>query len=71
VPDSVKTSSANASRGWALKTVGLLIVASVLGRAFELDVLQRLSALEEDELVDGLARAVVGRRLAPARQAQR
>jgi DNA-binding SARP family transcriptional activator len=36
----------------------LLATASVLGRTFELDVLQRLSELGEDELLDGLEAAV-------------
>jgi len=39
-------------------TSRLLATASVLGRTFELDVLQRLSRLNEDTLVDGLDSAV-------------
>jgi predicted ATPase/DNA-binding SARP family transcriptional activator len=39
----------------------LLVTASVLGRTFELDVLQRLSELGEDELLDTLELAVRAR----------
>jgi predicted ATPase/DNA-binding SARP family transcriptional activator len=39
----------------------LLLTASVLGRTFELDVLQRLSELGEDELLDTLESAVRAR----------
>jgi len=61
VPDSVKDVIGQRLARLGSKTVRVLTMASVLGRAFELDVLARLSALQEDELVDGLESAVRAR----------
>lgn len=58
VPDGVKDVIAQRVRRLGSQTNRLLVTASILGREFELDVLQRLSPLAEDELLDGLESAV-------------
>jgi predicted ATPase len=61
VPQAVKDVIAQRLADLGHETNDLLESASVLGREFELDVLQRLSDLEEDELVDALDSAVRAR----------
>jgi hypothetical protein len=58
IPESVKDVIAQRVAHLGHKTSDLLEMASVLGRTFELDVLQRLSDVHEDELLDVLDRAV-------------
>ena len=57
VPDGVRDVIAQRVRRLGPQTNRLLVTASILGRTFELDVLQRLSPLAEDELLDGLEAA--------------
>ncbi|MDX6718695.1 MAG: hypothetical protein QOJ63_949, partial [Solirubrobacteraceae bacterium] len=61
VPDGVKDVIAHRLARLGHQTSRLLETASVLGREFELDVLQRLSQLDEDELVNRLESAVRAR----------
>ena len=61
VPDSVKDIIRQRVARLGHDTNRVLVTASVLGRAFELDVLQRLSELDEDEIVDALDAAVRAR----------
>ena len=61
VPDGVKDVIAQRIRSLGPATSRLLVTASILGREFELAVLQRLSPLAEDELLDGLESAVRAR----------
>ncbi|MDX6682960.1 MAG: hypothetical protein QOG94_2999 [Solirubrobacteraceae bacterium] len=58
VPEGVKDVIAQRIRRLGTATNRLLVTAAILGREFELDVLQRLSPLTEDELLDGLESAV-------------
>jgi hypothetical protein len=61
VPEGVKGVIAQRLADLGRETNELLERASVLGREFELDVLQRMSEVDEDELVDGLDSAVHAR----------
>jgi hypothetical protein len=61
VPESVKGVIGQRLADLGHETGRLLKTASVFGRAFELDVLQRLSDLDEDKLVAGLDFAVRAR----------
>ncbi len=61
VPEGVKDVIAQRIRSLGPAASRLLVTASVLGREFELEVLQRLSPLAEDELLDGLESAVRAR----------
>jgi hypothetical protein len=61
VPEGVKDVIAQRVADLGHETSRLLATASVFGRAFELDVLQRLSELDEDELLDRLDCAVRAR----------
>jgi hypothetical protein len=61
VPESVKDVVGQRLARLGQETNRLLVMASVLGLVFEVDVLQRLSELGEDELVDGLESAVRAR----------
>jgi hypothetical protein len=54
VPEGVKGVIGQRLADLGPETNDLLETASILGRSFELDVLQRLSDLDEDALVDGL-----------------
>ena len=58
VPDGVKDVIAQRVRRLGPETSRLLSTAAVVGREFELRVLQRLSSLAEDELLDSLESAV-------------
>jgi len=58
VPEGVKGVVTHRVARLGPATHDLLLAASVLGGTFELDVLQRLSELDEDELVNGLDSAV-------------
>jgi AAA ATPase domain len=61
VPERVKDVIGQRVADLGQKTTNLLEAASVVGRAFELDVLLRMSELGEDELVDGLDSALRAR----------
>jgi hypothetical protein len=61
VPEHVKDVIAQRLARLGHDTSRLLTAASVCGREFELDVLQRLSDLDEDQLVDALDTAVRAR----------
>jgi tetratricopeptide (TPR) repeat protein len=61
VPESVRDVIGQRLACLGAETGRLLIMAAVLGRAFELDVLQQLSALHDDELLDALESAVRAR----------
>ena len=61
VPDSVKDVIAQRVARLGDETTRLLATAAVLGRVFELPVLQRLGTLEEDPLIDALESAVRAR----------
>jgi len=61
VPEGVKGVIGQRLADLGHETSRLLEKASVFGRAFELDVLQRLSNLDEDELVAGLDSTVRAR----------
>jgi len=58
VPEGVKDVIAQRIRRLGSATNRLLVTASILGREFELDVVQRLTAHGEDELLDALESAV-------------
>ena len=58
VPDGVKDVIGQRVARLGPATHRLLVTASVLGHEFELAVVQRLSPLEEDDLLDGLEAAV-------------
>lgn len=58
VPDGVKDVIGQRVRRLGRKTSRLLETAAILGREFELPVLQRLSELSEDELLDSLDAAL-------------
>jgi hypothetical protein len=61
VPESVKDVVGQRIARLGHETNRLLVMASVLGREFEVDVLQRLSELGEDELMDRLESALRAR----------
>jgi hypothetical protein len=61
VPESVKGVVGQRLADLGHETHDILETASIFGRVFELDVLQRLSSLDEDELVDALDTAVRAR----------
>ena len=61
VPASVKAVVGQRIARLGRETQRLLSAAAVIGRSFELDVLQRLSDLDEDELLDALDGAVRAR----------
>jgi DNA-binding SARP family transcriptional activator len=61
VPEGIKDVIVQRVARLGQETSRALVMASVLGRAFELDVLAHLSELDEDELVDALDSAVRAR----------
>ena len=58
VPDNVKDVIRQRVARLGHDTNRVLVMASVFGREFELDALQRLSELAENELIDALDAAV-------------